>query len=105
MPLRSAHRTLGNLSFQVNLYTCFLEKTNLWAEKRSVLLQVRDGLFSGAQLLSLCPGKPQLFLLHDVAEQLNNQWKTDWFSLKSACILFKRGVTYYMTSFFFLQLM
>lgn len=54
------------------------------------MLQVTDGFFFRGSLLSLCPGKPEVFLLHDVAEQLNNQWKTDLFSLKSACILSKQ---------------
>lgn len=62
-------------------------------------------------LLSLCPGKSELFLFRGVvAEQLNNQWgrgeKTNLFSSKSTCILLSSTgmIVYYMTSFS-LQLM
>lgn len=61
---------------------------------RKVLYAVgeRRAIFSGS-LLNLCPGKSELFLLCDVAEQLNGQWKTDLFSSKSTCVLFRWGMT------------
>lgn len=61
-------------------------------------------------LLSLCPGKSELFLFCGVvAEQLNNQWgkkTTNLFSSKSTCMLLSSTgmIVCYMTSFS-LQLM